>query len=119
MEPLENQRCEPCHGGIPPLSRAEAVTLADALDPAWRIDDSAGLDETSSMGVALTRDYTLGNFKQAMAFANRVADIAEEQGHHPDILIHGWKYVTLRIATHATGGLSKNDFILAARIDAS
>ena len=57
------------------------------------------------------------DFKMAMEFVNKVADLAEQEGHHPDILIHGWNKVRLELSTHAIGGLSENDFIMAAKID--
>jgi 4a-hydroxytetrahydrobiopterin dehydratase len=65
----------------------------------------------------IRKEFTLRNFAEALAFANRVGAIAEAEGHHPDILIHSWNRVRLEITTHAIGGLSENDFILAAKID--
>ena len=65
----------------------------------------------------MIKNFTCKNFKAAMAFVNTVADLAEAEGHHPDILIHGWNNVRLELSTHAIGGLSENDFIVAAKID--
>ncbi|MFQ5829546.1 MAG: 4a-hydroxytetrahydrobiopterin dehydratase [Candidatus Methylomirabilia bacterium] len=68
-------------------------------------------------GKRIRRDFTFEDFALALAFVNRVGAIADEEGHHPDILIHSWNQVRLEIMTHAVGGLSENDFILAAKID--
>ena len=66
---------------------------------------------------ALERDFEFEDFKGAMAFVNRVADVAEDSAHHPDILVHGWNHVRLTLSTHSAGGLTENDFALAARLD--
>jgi 4a-hydroxytetrahydrobiopterin dehydratase len=68
-------------------------------------------------GDAIAREWKLKDFAQAMAFVNKVADAAEDQGHHPDILIHGWNKVRITLSTHSEGGLTDADFTLAARID--
>jgi 4a-hydroxytetrahydrobiopterin dehydratase len=69
-------------------------------------------------GDALVRDYKLDDFAAAIAFVNRVAEVAEELNHHPDILIHGWNRVRLTLSTHSQGGITDSDFALAERIDA-
>jgi 4a-hydroxytetrahydrobiopterin dehydratase len=69
-------------------------------------------------GDALVRDYKLDDFAAAIAFVNRVADVAEELNHHPDILVHGWNRVRLTLSTHSQGGITDSDFALAERIDA-
>jgi len=68
-------------------------------------------------GQSLVRDLKLADFKEAIAFVNRVADAAEEANHHPDILVHGWNQVRLTLSTHSAGGITENDLALAARID--
>jgi len=68
-------------------------------------------------GQSLVRDLKLTDFKEAIAFVNRVADAAEEANHHPDILVHGWNQVRLTLSTHSAGGITENDLALAARID--
>jgi 4a-hydroxytetrahydrobiopterin dehydratase len=78
-----------------------------ASDAVWRQE-----------GESLVRDYELADFKAAIAFVNRVADLAEEANHHPDILVHGWNKVRLTLTTHSEGGLTENDHQLAERIDA-
>jgi 4a-hydroxytetrahydrobiopterin dehydratase len=72
----------------------------------WRGSDSA-----------IVRDHEFGNFAAAIAFVNRVAELAEAANHHPDILVHGWNKVRLELSTHSEGGLTQADFDMAARID--
>jgi len=69
-------------------------------------------------GNAIAREYKLPDFAQAIAFVNRVAALAEEANHHPDILVHGWNKVRLKLSTHSAGGLTDADFALARQIDA-
>ena len=71
----------------------------------------------SRQGDSILRNYRFKNFKEAMQFVNRVAEEAEAQNHHPDILIHGWNNVRLSLFTHSAGGLTEKDFMLAERID--
>jgi 4a-hydroxytetrahydrobiopterin dehydratase len=104
--PLTGERCVPCEGGTPPLSEAEARGLLAELGDGWQLANG---------GKALTRELKFKDFAQAMAFLNRLADVAEAEGHHPDFCLHGWNQVSLTLATHAIGGLSRNDFILAAK----
>jgi 4a-hydroxytetrahydrobiopterin dehydratase len=66
---------------------------------------------------AIVREYKLADFAQAIAFVNRVAELAEDANHHPDILLHGWNRVRLELSTHSEGGLTDADFALAQRID--
>jgi len=103
---LTSKTCVPCRGGVPPLTEAEARRLAEAV-PAWALLQN---------GVRLVRRFEFRDFKAAMEFVNRVADLAEEEGHHPDFEIH-WNKVELTLWTHKIGGLHENDFILAAKID--
>jgi 4a-hydroxytetrahydrobiopterin dehydratase len=103
---LKSKRCVPCEGREEPLGREEIERYL-ALVPDWRVTDEP----------RLTRTFRFKNFKQAMAFVNRMAEIAEEEGHHPDFFVH-WNEVRVELWTHATGGLHLNDFILAAKIDA-
>jgi 4a-hydroxytetrahydrobiopterin dehydratase len=106
MEGLASKSCVPCRGGVPPLSANEAARHL-AGTPAWRLEEN---------GTRLCRRFEFRDFVGAMKFVNRVADLAEEQGHHPDIAIH-WNKVDLVLWTHKIGGLHENDFILAAKID--
>jgi 4a-hydroxytetrahydrobiopterin dehydratase len=76
------------------------------------------MTEWSQRPDALERDFEFEDFATAMAFVNRVADVAEEVNHHPDILLHGWNKVRLTLTTHSQGGLTDNDYAMAKRIDA-
>ena len=105
---LTEQKCEACEGGVIPLSYTEATILAKQI-PDWDVAADAG---------RISRRYTCKNFKEALAFINRVGELAESEGHHPDIHLTQFKFVTIELSTHAIGGLSNNDFILAAKIDA-
>jgi 4a-hydroxytetrahydrobiopterin dehydratase len=69
-------------------------------------------------GQAIAREWKLEDFAQAIAFVNRVAEVAEAANHHPDILLHGWNKVRLELSTHSEGGLTQADFDMAARLDA-
>lgn len=104
---LVQKKCVPCEAGTPPLP--EKDTLALLLEvPGWDL----GADKKR-----ITREYKFKDFKEALAFVNDVGRIAEEEGHHPDISLFNYKYVRISLSTHAIGGLSENDFILAAKID--
>jgi 4a-hydroxytetrahydrobiopterin dehydratase len=103
---LTAKSCVPCRGGVPPLTEAEARRLCEAV-PAWALLE---------IGTRLVRRFEFRDFKAAMEFVNRVADLAEEEGHHPDFEIH-WNKVELTLWTHKIGGLHENDFIMAAKID--
>jgi 4a-hydroxytetrahydrobiopterin dehydratase len=92
---------------VPPLGPETARELLGRIGPAWRIVE----------GKRLEREFTFKNFRRAMAFAQAIATIAEEQQHHPDLCV-GWGYVRVSLHTHSIGGLHENDFILAAKIDA-
>ena len=76
------------------------------------------MSEWRQEGEALVRDFKFNDFAGAMAFVNRVAEVAEEANHHPDILVHGWNKVRLTLSTHSEGGLTDADHALAGRIDA-
>ena len=105
---LAAKKCIPCHGGIPPLNSAEIDELLAELGGGWTVIDAHHLEKA----------YTFPDFVSALAFTNAVGAIAEEQGHHPDILL-AWGRVKLTIWTHAIDGLTESDFILAAKADAA
>ncbi len=104
---LAQKKCVPCEGGVPPLSRVEADALR-AQTPAWTIDATAK---------GISRTFRFRTFAEAMAFLDAVARLAEEEHHHPDLRLHDFRLVTVTLSTHAVGGLSENDFILAAKVD--
>ena len=103
---LLSKKCVPCEGGTKPLPPAEAEKLLSQVKD-WEFTD----------GKKIEKNFKFKDFKEAMGFVNKVADLAEGEGHHPDIIVHGWNKVRLELSTHAIGGLSENDFILAAKID--
>jgi len=105
---LAGGACVPCEGGVPRYS-AEAAGRQVALFPGWRLTHDA---------TRIRRDWTARSFVAAMGVLNRVADLAEAERHHPDVHLEGYRQVWIEIHTHAIGGLSENDFILAAKIDA-
>lgn len=105
---LTDKRCKPCEGGTQPLEPAEVEKLLPQT-PEWEVAD----DEVRKIG----RTWKFKDFAEAMVFINEVAQIAEEENHHPNISI-SYAKVTLTLWTHAIGGLSENDFIVAAKVDA-
>lgn len=106
-EQLVTKKCLPCEGGVPKLSRAEAEALA-ANVPGWQV---------SADGQRIRKEWRVRNFLAAMDFFRAVAEVAESEGHHPDLHLERYRNVAVEIWTHAIGGLSENDFILAAKID--
>jgi len=107
MDDLTQKRCIPCEGNVPPLTPEAAHALKEQLNPEWMLVDGSNL---------LSRHFVFGDFKQTMEFVNKVAALAEAEGHHPDLTVT-YGGVTVELMTHAIGGLSENDFILAAKID--
>lgn len=103
---LTEKHCVPCEGGTPPFTPEQVAEYQRQLPEAWEVKDNR----------KISKKFLFDDFKQAMAFVNRVADLAEEQGHHPDIYIY-YSKVKLELWTHAIGGLSENDFIMAAKIE--
>ena len=108
MTELTAQRCEPCEGGVNPMTREEAERLMDRLNEDWSLTED---------GTEIHRDFFFKGFNKTMGFVNAVAWIANSEGHHPDMEV-GWGHCLVRYTTHAIGGLSLNDFICAAKIDA-
>ncbi len=103
---LLQKKCAACEGGTPPLTADQIATFKAELKTPWDVVDEKHL----------RRSFTFADFKEAMEFVNKVAEVAESEGHHPDISIH-WNKVDIDLWTHAIGGLSENDFILAAKIE--
>lgn len=106
-EQLISKKCLPCEGGVDPYSHDEAVAQLERLD-GWRLTEN---------GQRIRKDWTVKHFMAGMDFFQRVAEVAEQDGHHPDIHLSGYRSVWIELWTHAIGGLSENDFILAAKID--
>ncbi len=107
IEPLLSKKCRPCEGGIEKFTPEEAADNLRALS-GWRV---------SQDGLRLEKEWLVKNFKAGIDFINRVADVAEAEGHHPEIHLTGFRHVFIEIWTHAVGGLTENDFILAAKIN--
>jgi 4a-hydroxytetrahydrobiopterin dehydratase len=103
---LKNKKCIPCEGGVPQLTPEEISDFLGQIHSDWELDEQK-----------IKRKFHFVNFKQTMDFVNSTAELAESEGHHPVMhVLYG--QVSLELWTHAIGGLSENDFILAAKIDA-
>ena len=107
LDRLVAKKCVACEGGVPKYSPSEAESQLKNL-AGWRI--TAG-------GQRIRKDCVVKNFMAGINFFNEVARLAEEEGHHPDLHLEGYRNVWIELWTHAIGGLSENDFILAAKID--
>lgn len=105
MAGLAAKTCVPCRGGVPPLRGAELVALQGQVD-GWNVVEEHHI----------TKSFKFPNFRQALEFVDRVGELAEEQGHHPDIFL-AWGKVEITSWTHKINGLTESDFILAAKID--
>ncbi len=105
---LREKRCVSCESGVPALPPDQVRALLGSL-PQWKLADD---------GKRIRREWRVRDFAEAITFFNHVADIAETEDHHPDLHLVGYRNVTIEISTHAVGGLTENDFILAAKIDA-
>jgi len=104
---LINKVCVPCKAGTPKLTAEQIQPLLSQIDNGWNAIENHHLE----------REFRFKNFRQALDFANKVGEIAESQGHHPDIYL-AWGKVKITLWTHKIDGLSENDFILAAKVDA-
>jgi 4a-hydroxytetrahydrobiopterin dehydratase len=104
-EQLADKQCMPCRGGVPPLKGAELEKFHHSV-PEWTVVNEHHIQ----------REFKFPDFKHALDFVNRVGALAEEQGHHPDILL-AWGKAAIMLWTHKIGGLTESDFIMAAKID--
>jgi|TARA_B100001093_G_scaffold429248_1_gene424381 4a-hydroxytetrahydrobiopterin dehydratase len=109
MDDLAEKKCIPCEGGIPPFDRDEIHKYLKKVD-GWDVKSN------KEKSFYLIKDFKFKNFLESQNFVNKTGDIAEKEGHHPDI-IFGWGYAKIKIYTHAIKGLAESDFILAAKID--
>jgi 4a-hydroxytetrahydrobiopterin dehydratase len=112
---LAERQCIPCRGDVPPLTREQLAPLVADIDGAWDVRDIP--DERRGSVMMLKREYRFKNFKDAMVFAARIGDLAEEQQHHPDMHV-AWGKVGVDIWTHKIGGLTESDVVFAAKCDA-
>ena len=106
MADLAQKHCTPCRGGVPPLSGSELAAYQQRF-PSWKVVEER----------RLAKSFQFPDFKTALAFVDRVGSLAESEGHHPDLCL-SWGRVEVTTYTHKIEGLSENDFILAAKIDA-
>lgn len=105
---LLRKRCVPCEGGVPPLSAEQARQYLPDV-PGWVL---------AADSRAISREWSLKDFREALQFVNKVGALAEAEDHHPDMHLFSYRRVRLELSTHAIRGLSENDFILAAKINA-
>lgn len=108
MSDLITQHCKACEGGVEPLSPSATQTLMTQINDAWQLSDD---------GTMITRTFRFKNYYQTMAFVNALAFIAHQEDHHPDLEV-AYSNCKVHYSTHAIGGLSDNDFICAAKVDA-
>lgn len=104
---LIGKRCKPCEGGVEPCNLTDAKLQLQKI-PGWYLTND---------GQRIRKDWKVTNFMAGMRFFEQVAAVAEDDAHHPDLHLIGYRNVSIEIWTHAIGGLSENDFILAAKID--
>jgi 4a-hydroxytetrahydrobiopterin dehydratase len=104
---LTAKKCVPCEGGVPALSPGDVSRLLAAV-PQWRL---------TTDGKRIARAWRVKDFTDGLEFFRRVGELAEAEGHHPDLHLTGYRDVSIELWTHAAGGLTENDFILAAKID--
>jgi 4a-hydroxytetrahydrobiopterin dehydratase len=105
MAELSERQCVPCRGGVPPLKGDEIKNFLRQLD-GWQVVNEHHLEKT----------YQFNDFRESLHFVNRIGELAEAQGHHPDICF-GWGKAEVKIWTHKIDGLTESDFVLAAKID--
>ena len=103
---LSKKRCKPCEGGIAPLDKHEIAEYKKQINDGWEVRDNN----------KISKEFVFVNYKHTMDFVNKVADLAEEEGHHPVMHVYYGRLV-VDLWTHAINGLSENDFILASKID--
>lgn len=105
---LSSKHCKPCEGGVAPFTADQVRENLAALKD-WELVEG---------GKLIRRKYKFKDFVSAMGFLQKVGDVAEAEGHHPDLHLTGYRFAAIELTTHAIGGLSENDFVLAAKIDA-
>ena len=107
VEQLSSGKCIPCEGGIAPILPVEAEKQVAVLD-SWKLSED---------GKSISRSWNCKNFVKSLVFCNAVGEVAEAEQHHPDLHLTGYRHVQVVLTTHAIGGLSLNDFIVAAKLD--
>lgn len=104
---LRHKHCVPCEGGIPALSSTEVSHLLESLLD-WKL---------TADGKGIRREWMMKDFTSGLEFFREIGELAEHEGHHPDLHLTGYRKLAIEVSTHAVGGLTENDFILAAKID--
>jgi len=104
---LTGKHCAPCEGNVPALSPQQVAKLLAEI-PAWKV---------TSDGKRIRREWVVKDFAAGLEFFRHVGELAEREGHHPDLHLTDYRRVAIELSTHAVGGLTENDFILAAKID--
>ncbi|MBI5630861.1 MAG: 4a-hydroxytetrahydrobiopterin dehydratase [Elusimicrobia bacterium] len=107
MSDLVHKKCVPCEGGVPALTRGEAAGYLRELE-SWRLSED---------GKSIRRELLMKDFRAAIELIKAVAEVAEAEDHHPDLHLTGYRKLAVELSTHAVGGLTENDFILAAKIE--
>jgi 4a-hydroxytetrahydrobiopterin dehydratase len=103
---LSEKKCIPCEGGIPPLEIQTVKNLLSQVSPGWKLEDEK----------KISREFFFVNYRHTIEFVNKIADVAESEGHHPVLHVY-YGRILIELWTHAIDGLSENDFILASKID--
>lgn len=106
MSELAEKKCVPCQGGVPPLRGEKLLGMQKELGGNWKVIDNHHLE----------KEFSFKNFREALAFTNKVGELAEKENHHPDIYL-AWGKVRITLWTHKIDGLSESDFIFAAKTD--
>lgn len=106
-EELTDKKCVPCEGGVPPFTKEQIEEYLAQLKGEWEVVE----------GKKIQRTFERKDFVDALSFINKIGEIAEAEGHHPDIRLFGYKNVEIELSTHAIKGLTENDFIMAAKIE--
>jgi len=104
---LINKKCIPCESEDGSLDKVQIMNLLKEVQD-WKLSDNE---------IKIEKNFEFENFKEALDFLNKVGEIAEEEGHHPDMELFNWNKVRISLSTHSVGGLSENDFILATKVD--
>jgi 4a-hydroxytetrahydrobiopterin dehydratase len=106
MNELAQKRCVPCKGGVPPLKGEALMSVHKKLENGWQVIEEHHLE----------KEFAFKNFRQALDFTNKIGEVAETEGHHPDIYL-AWGKVKVLVWTHKINGLTESDFIYAAKTD--
>lgn len=111
MTDLKSAKCIPCQIGAPTLTDEEIEKYKPQVSNEWKLEEKPGEAKK------IVREFQFKDFKESLAFVNKVGELAEKEGHHPNIFLYSWNKVRIKIWTHKIKGLHKNDFILASKID--